>query len=86
MKTIKKTDLDILIDKTREMYSLDAKNLDSLITDRIVIAKAIAEKNGLNWLSPIDLIDCIMVPDGLKEDASNEEIYQILNLLGWGVA
>lgn len=86
MKTIKKMDLDILIDKTREVYSLGAKNLDSLITDRIVIAKAIAEQNGLNWLSLIDLIDCIMVPDGLKEGASNEEIYQILNLLGWDVA
>ncbi len=86
MKKISKVHLDKIIRMSRELYSGRCTNVDALVTDRIVEAKALAEEVGLNWLVPLDFIDCIVLDGGLKPDAENEFIYSVLNLLGWEVA
>lgn len=80
MKKLNKKVLDKCIEMTRQLWS-GVIALDSFIRERQTVAK----ESGANWLVLLDLLDSILVYNGFKPEASNSEIYDILNMLGWEV-
>lgn len=47
------------------------------------VAMEIERECGLDWLSVKEFVSCIVRHNGFSENASNEKIYDALNVLGW---
>ena len=90
MKIISKQKLDALIELVRELCDAQYEegNVDRLIKEGIAVAKGIEddvnESTGVAWNGPYDLVWSIL-HGKLKADATNEDIYKVLGLLGWGI-
>lgn len=83
MKWIPKKLLDTLIYLER-LYWKDGEV--ALLPGVHAVAMEIESECSLDWLSIKELIGSIVRHHGLSENASNEKIYEVLNVLGWEVA
>lgn len=85
-KIIRKDQLDTMIELIRELCDTpyEEGNVDRIIKEAIKVAKAIEESAGIYWNGPYDLVWSIM-HGGLKREATNEDIYKVFGLLGWGI-
>ena len=83
-KVIPKALLDKAIDLERDHWGSCG---DPLITERIInVCMEVEAIARINWFSLNNLLDGIFPVMGLKHDATNEDIYAILRLLGWEVS
>lgn len=83
-KVIPKTLLDKAIELDREYWSGSAGPLSN---DRLLdLCEQIDRVSGVNWYSLRDLLAAVFPFRGLKHDATNEDIYAVLRLLGWEVS
>ena len=85
MKTISKQKLDTLMDLYRELNDnpYEERDLNRILKEAMNVAEAIEKDSGINWLTINDFIWSVV--RGLKRDATNEDIYKVLGLLGWGI-
>ena len=83
MKRISKKLLDTLIYLER-LYWKDGEVV--LLPGVHAVAMEIECDCGLDWLSIKELVGSIVRHHGFLEDASNEKIYEVLNVLGWEVS
>ena len=85
-KIMRKSLLDQLIALVRELRDTpyDEGNVNRIIKEGIALAKVFEEETGVSWSAPYDLVWSI-IHSGLKEYASNKDIYQVLEVLGWEV-
>lgn len=81
-RSIPKDLLDEAIVLTREYYSSGSPEALSSLTDR---SRRIEEKTGIWWNNIENLLSSILSYHGIKPDATPEDIYAILRLLGWEV-
>lgn len=83
-KVIPKTLLDRVIDLNREYWSGSS---DPLANERIIdLCTRIDSLSGINWFSLHNFLSAVFPQRGLKHDATNEDIYAVLRLLGWEVS
>lgn len=83
-KVIPKALLDKAIELDREYWTGASAPLAS---ERIIdVCTEIDCVSGVNWYSFRDFLAAILPFRGLKHDATNEEIYAVLRLLGWEVS
>ena len=82
---IRKDQLDHLIELYRELNDTlyESGDTDRVVKDGIKVAEAIEEDSGLNWLAINDFTWSVV--RYLKQDATNEEVYKVLEMLGWKV-
>ena len=84
MKKVPKGILDsfIFIARNRWEEDTDAKELQDQLDGFAIFLE---RRTNVHWLVWIDFINSIFGTNGLKTNASNDEIYVILHLLGWEV-
>lgn len=79
---ISKKNLDEVISVTREYW----KTGDTLLLDkRHSKADKLAKSVGIWWDAVLYILDGVLIHHGFKPDATNEEIYAVLGVLGWEV-
>lgn len=83
-KQIPKDMLDEIIDCSREFWH--GNGYPGLLERVICKCMQIQAETGINWFSLQNLIDAILPVAGVKYDATNEDIYAVLRLLGWEVS
>lgn len=85
-KIISRQKLDQLIELVRELNDsvYDEAHVDRIIKECIEVAKAIEDNADVFWNGPYDLVWSILHA-GLKRDATNKDIYRVLEVLGWEV-
>lgn len=83
-KRIPKAHLDKVINGYREYWRGGAHPY--ILDDVISECMRIYAITGIYWYSLQNAIDGIVATHGLKPDATNEDIYAILRLLGWEVS
>lgn len=89
-KIMSRQKLDALIELVRELCDspFEHGNVDRLCKACIRAAQDIeadiGEKTGVLWSGPHDLVWSILHA-GLKKGATNKDIYQVLEVLGWEV-
>lgn len=87
-KVISKKHLVELIELSRQ-YWVSARETgepnERLLDDRRKPALDIESQTGVNEFSIIDLVDSIVRLDGFLPDAENEEIFNVLRIMGWRV-
>lgn len=85
MKTIKKETLDELIRITKKYY----KTTDTdLLPKRFELAEQLSKQafeTENKWLAFCDLVSSVIGGSGLNQNATNETVYEIFNLLGISV-
>lgn len=83
MKTVKRREVDRLIRYAKRWWSplgnADDQHALSLQTD---VMSAETKTDGYAWRI---LISSMVMRNGLCEDVSYEQVYKILNILGWEV-
>lgn len=80
---IPKTLLDEAISLTQEYYTSGSAETLSHLND---IPRQIEDKTGIWWNHIENLLSSVLVYRGIKPDATPEDIYAILRLLGWEVS
>lgn len=81
MKTVNKAKLDKLIDMARAYLQRgDMENLD----EQCIAIVSFARGN-FPTMRILDFVTSFMGYGGLKPDATNEDIYKVLEVLGWEV-
>lgn len=85
-KIMSRQKLDRLIELVREVCDTPyhAGHADRVIKESIDVARAIEDDTDVSWNGPYDLVWSILHA-GLKKGASNKDIYQVLEVLGWEV-
>ena len=79
MKKVPKILLDSFLDVTRSFW----KNGDSVSSElSIDIARLLQKYSGIDWSCWKDLANSIFCTNGFKEEAKNEQFYEILKILG----
>ena len=83
-KEIPKALLDRAIDLDREYW---AGSSDPFANERLIdLCTQIDSLAGVNWYSLQNFLSAVFPQRGLKHDATNEDIYAVLRLLGWEVS
>lgn len=80
-KVIPKKLLDTCINADREYWSYDHNHYDT-----ISLFKELDAATGIDWYAMQCLMTALLTYRGLKRNATNEDIYAILRLLGWEVS
>lgn len=83
-KPIPKKLLDETIAECRKYWNDDPGGLSW--ADILPLCQRLHKATGINWNSWSDFLSAILPRTGLKADATNEDIYAVLRLLGWEVA
>ena len=83
-RPIPKALLDRAIELTMQYWHSASHPL--AVEDIISLCMQIQDVTGINWFSLQNMLDSVFPVAGLKEDATNEDIYAILRLLGWKVS
>jgi hypothetical protein len=78
MKKISKKKLDYIIALTREYWETGNRNI---LGYRIDKATELQPTTGLSWSGILDFVDGIL--HGFAPDATDDEIYCALRVLGW---
>lgn len=82
MKQIPKKKFDSLLTMTRK---LQKTHDDCFIDSKIALSQILEMNTGIDWLSFMDLVDCIFRYKGFKPNATNATVYSVLNVLGYEV-
>ena len=83
MKQIPKKQFDEVVRLCREYWNTgDPENLKP----QFEVAMEIEKATGINWLSIVHFVDCIIQTMGILPGASDEMLYILLRVLGWEVA
>lgn len=80
MKTVPKKALDAAIDAERKYYRSEVP-----LADLTASEKALAAATQQTYIVWSELLSAILGYKGLKKDATNEDIYAVLRVLGWEV-
>lgn len=81
-KTINKAKLDAAIELVKRYYHLDEQDvLEEMLDSTCEVEKC--AMLGLHTI--IELLTSILRPSGLKAYAANEDVYKVLEVLGWTV-
>ena len=85
-KIMSRQKLDRLIELVREVCDTpyNEGHVDRVIKECIDVARTIEDDTDVLWNGPYDLVWSILHA-GLKKGASNKDIYQVLEVLGWEV-
>lgn len=83
-KVIPKLLLDKALDMERTYW--EPENHEARAEDVFAWHKRIEQECGVYWSALSSLCSAIFPQRGLKHDATNEDIYAILRLLGWEVS
>lgn len=83
-KAINKARLDDLIGMIRAYLHSDVSDVKQM-KNKCETIIAFAAKHFPNAMRIIDLIQTILAYGGFKPNAENEDIYKVLEVLGWGV-
>ena len=81
MKKLNRKVLDKCIEMTRQYWQGEADSSKFLL-ERIELAK----ESGIDWTALLNLLDGIFAGFGFNPEASNWNIYCVLQMLGWEVA
>lgn len=85
MRKVPKTILNKCIENCRNFWKTphpdSQKYLDLLCT----YSEVLAEATNLSAFSWQDIIDGILANDGINNEATNDQIYEVLKILGWEV-
>lgn len=79
-KTIDKASLDKAIEAVRHYYDPVVINEEGAAKEMLDICRAVKPIDCF-----IDLLSSILRYKGLKHNATNEDIYKVLEVLGWSV-
>ena len=83
-KVIPKTLLDNVIELAREYWT--GSSYPFANERQIDLCTKIDALVGINWYSLLNFMFAVFPQRGLKHDATNEDIYAVLRLLGWEVS
>lgn len=84
-KTINKAKLDEAIELVRTYYG--SIGPDENVLHQMLAATGSLEKEcELSMHTIIELLTSIVRPHSLKDDATNEDVYKVLAVLGWQVS
>ena len=79
---IQKKPLDELISAVRDVWNFELDG-ELKATEAVEIS---IKRFPNNWMPVLDLLHSILTAErGFKPDATNEDIYKVLELLGWEV-
>lgn len=82
-KTINKAKLDEAIELTRQYYFNDYD--EDVLKQMLAAGRAVEKAAGLRLHTMADLIGSIIGSTCLKPNCTNEDIYKVLEVLGWSV-
>lgn len=83
---IPKEKLDDVLAVARHYYDLNTKAGDTdALTAMLASARDLEEEAEIGMHALLDVITGIVRYSGLKHDATNEDIYKVLEVLGWTV-
>lgn len=77
MKKVKKKALDKCIEMTRQFWNCECSGTEFL-TERISVAK----ESGIEWDCLLNILDSILAGFGFAPEATNWNIYCVLQMLG----
>lgn len=80
MKKIPKKLFDEFLQETRK-YWLDEANYETTL----LLAKELQIKTNVQWIAWKDFINSFLYPQGIARAVTNEQIYEVLKILGWEV-
>ena len=87
MKKVKKACLEELIDVARLYHSqeCDESTRNQCLKQNLYLSKLLEEETGVLFIAWSDLIHSILMYKGFNSNATNDDIYYCLRLLGWEV-
>ena len=84
-KTISKAKLDAAIESARYWHDLTVPLEEKNVDAHFEVCKDAAMSGGLEEFCFPSLFSALFGYKSLKDDASNEDIYNVLEVLGWTV-
>ena len=84
-KKIPKAKLDRCIELSRRYFDVTGPLNHDLLDEKIDACRDLEKTVGLGIVVFSDLLSGILNYYGLKRDATNEDIYKVLEVLGWQV-
>ena len=84
-KNIPKKTLDKLLDLTRTYYGGDTLANEDALAEMIREYRRMEADVAIGCFALLDFIASIIRYSGLKRDATNDDIYKVLEVLGWTV-
>lgn len=85
MKKIPKAKLDRCIELNRRYFDVMSPFDDDLLNEKIDVGNKLELEVKVGIMILSNLLSSIMAYSGLKPDATNEDIYKVLEVLGWEV-
>ena len=82
-KTINKAKLDVAIERMRDYYHGEYD--EDVLRDMMAACREVEKPARMSLHVMVDLLCSIVRHDGLKSEATNEDIYKVLEVLGWSV-
>lgn len=84
-KKIPKAKLDHCIELNRRYFDVMSPFDDDLLNEKIDVCNELEREVKVGVVILSNLLSSIMAYSGLKNDATNEDIYKVLEVLGWEV-
>lgn len=85
-KIIPRKELSKLVELGEIMRTGNQTEFQLALNQRIPLAQKLNRETGVDWLSFLDLLDAIQRHDGFMEEATMEDVEQVLSVLGWKVS
>lgn len=84
-KKIPKMQLDQCIEATKNYFDPNVPFSHGLLDAKIDVCLRLEESVRVGMIVFGDFLGSILTPSGLRPDATNEDIYKVLEVLGWQV-
>lgn len=84
-KKIPKAQLDRCIELNRRYFDVMSPFDQELLNEKIDVCNELEREVKVGIMILSNLLCSIMAYSGLKNDATNEDIYKVLEVLGWEV-
>ena len=85
MNKVPKTILNKCIENCRNFWKTPHPDCQKYLDALTTYSEVLAEITNLSAFSWQDIIGGILANDGINKDATNEQIYEVLKILGWEV-
>ena len=85
MRKVPKTILNKCIDNCRNFWKTPYPDCQKYGDAWHTYSEALKDTTNLSAFSWQDIIGGILANDGINKDATNEQIYEVLKILGWEV-